>query len=88
MTGDNEGHFRYRYVTDCRKCGASVSARSTNATRLDGEWVRCMTDGCGRIVWATERAEDRPPRFDDGDGPAIDQDQDHGQESSQEAVSP
>lgn len=85
MTGDNENNTRYRYATDCRTCGARVCGRSTNGTRLDGEWVKCETKGCGRIVWATERpaTEERPPRFDDGEEPAIDQN-----ESSQEAVSP
>lgn len=74
MSGDYEGNRQYRYVGECSECGATVSTLSTGGSRKPGRWVQCETalasaDGgevvwrCGVIVWATDAAESRPPRW-------------------------
>lgn len=79
MTGDNERYKKRRYVTECSACGAMLATLEYAATRKDGRFVRCSTEWnarwrdrivCGKINWATDASEQRPPRWSENQKPA------------------
>lgn len=59
MSGDHEGNRKYRYTTECSSCEARISTLAISGTPRPGEWIHCY---CGKLNWATGRADERPAR--------------------------